>query len=128
EERIEQIIGVAAEERSGKSYDLVCAGSKRSQSVALGRIACELVNLVTDGVIEPAGHVSPDEFNRRHAVNLLSIGLAHRAVSLSTGLFLPCLDRLGDLNLSKIGNCEAIAINNYGLACIGIDYATEAWT
>src|SRR5882672_8776897 len=35
-----------------------------SESIPLSRIACQLVDFVTDGVVKPARHVAPDELNR----------------------------------------------------------------
>lgn len=56
------------------------ARGQSTESVALRRIACELMNLIADGVIEPAAHEASDEFDGSHAVDLVSIGLPECAV------------------------------------------------
>src|ERR1039458_3062914 len=65
------------------------AGSRSqcAQSIALGRIpSLQLVNLVSDGIIEEAVHVPSDEVDRCKASNLLSICLPKRAVKGPPGV------------------------------------------
>src|SRR5262249_23496371 len=98
-----------------------------SQGIPLGGVSGELVNLIADRVVKPPGHVSPDEFNRRHTVDFFRIGLPHWAVSLLARLFVAGFDDLGDLGLAKISDGETAIVNNHRFPCIRVDHTTQAW-
>ena len=53
EQGVVEVVGIAAEKSAGQSGDSLCDSCQHAQSVALCRVAGELVHLVGDGVVEP---------------------------------------------------------------------------
>src|SRR5882724_2607223 len=86
------------------------------------------MNFVTNCIVEPSRHVASDELNRRHAADLVGIGLPQRTVNRPTGLPFPGLDSFGDLDLLKLGDGQPAVIDKYRFACFGIDDAAQVWT
>src|ERR1700730_3531275 len=102
EERVKQIVCVAAQECAGQPDDSVSAGGQSAQSIALRRIASQLVNLVTNGVVKPFRHVAPDALNWGHAADLVRIRLPEWAVQRTTRFLSPGLNGLGNLDFLKL--------------------------
>src|SRR5216684_29543 len=96
-------------------------GSLAFLPVAQETVASQLVNLVTNRVIEPSRHVAPDEFNRRHAADLVRVCLPQRTVEWTAGFVASAFDRLRDLDLLKLGQSEAAVVDDDWFARVGID-------
>src|SRR6202795_1141881 len=127
EQGVEQVVCVSSEKRSGQANNPIRTRRQRAKSVALGRIARQLVNLVANRVVEPARHVASDEFNRRHAADLVRVRLHERAVHWTPAFAASDLDRLRDLDLLKLGQSEAAVVGDDRFARVGIDDAAHVW-
>ena len=70
----EDVVCIAAHDRSGHGDGLLRGAGKNGQSVALGGIPIQLVRLVGDGIVPPAFEVAADVVQRRHALQLAAVG------------------------------------------------------
>ena len=77
-EDVEQVVRVAAHQRSGERDQSLRRASEHAKSVALRRVAGQLVQFVGDGEVEPPAHVAPDILDWRHALNARPVSLPQR--------------------------------------------------
>src|SRR5260370_18172469 len=83
EEDVEDLIGIASEERPGEYDSVLRTSSQRSERVSLGSISFQLVHLIRNGVVEEIRHVSSDEIHWGEPPDFLSVRLPQRALQLA---------------------------------------------
>ena len=84
EEDVEDLIGIASEERPGEHDGVLRASSQRAERVSLGSISFQLVHLIRNGVVEEIRHVAADEIHWSKTPDFLSVRLPQRAVQLAS--------------------------------------------
>src|SRR5579864_251511 len=86
------------------------------------------MNLIADRVVEPPRHVASDEFDGRHAADLVPIGLPEWTMKWPAGFVASGFHRFGDLHLLEVGDRQATFVHEHGPPRIAIDGTTEVWT
>ena len=82
-ENVEDLVGVAAEQRPRQHDSALRASRQRPKSIPLGRIPFQFVHLICDGVIEEVRHVAANEIDGGKASGLGSVRLPQGAVQRS---------------------------------------------
>src|SRR4051794_38600773 len=86
------------------------------------------MDLVADGIVEPAPHMAPDELDWRHAADLLSVRLPQCAVKSTATLVAARLNGFRKLDLLEIRRGEALLRDDYGLPRFRVDETSSVRT
>src|SRR5579862_3575450 len=79
-ENVKHLVGVPSEQRPGKGDGSSRAPCQSPQCIALGGVALQLVDLVSDRIVEEIRHVSPDEIYGRETADFRSVRFPQRTV------------------------------------------------
>src|SRR6185437_8231686 len=83
---------------------------------------------IADRVVEPAGHIAADKFNRRHAADFSGVSLPQRTVHQAAGFVAALFNRLRQFDDVKVGSGEAAGLHDHWFAGIAVDDAAHIWT
>ena len=84
---MKEFVGIATKQCPRQHNGAIARGGERPQRVPLRSLATlQLVDFVRNAVIEKPTHVPADEFDRRHPVDLLVVGLPERTKERLPGL------------------------------------------
>jgi hypothetical protein len=81
-EDVVEVVRIASHHGSSETDQLLRDTPEHRQTIALGGVAGQLMELVGDGVVEEIMHVPSDVFEGRYALDLALVGLPERGVDL----------------------------------------------
>src|SRR5258708_8431442 len=82
------------------------------------------MDFVADGIVEPAPHMAPNEFDWRHAADLLFVRLPQCAVKSTATLVAARLNCFRKLDLLEIRRGEALLSDDYRRSRFRVDKAS----